>query len=696
MNDELIGATLPPNVALGQAGASLVPLPDGGKRVKRRDLLNRLNFINFSEGTIFASFRHLEHGDRLTFQAFPRPCVDDILDCRWLPPGSPLGRLKPYVCDSFLLSDGHSHVTVKAEVTHLDEEGITFRVPESGNEKSCRRVERHPCEDVTARLVQCGLGFEGRLSDFNALSCRVELEAPPAGSLRWINQAAPITAIFSRGEELLYSGECLITRMDRGRSGRKLVLAPNFNNVRRYRPKEYRNDRRILSPVPAVRFQHPFTGKPVHLQVKDMSGTGLCVEEFFERSILLPGMVIPELSIEIANHFVLKCRAQVLHRNVVRADRDESTVRIGIVLLDMAMEDQAKLSSFLHQAVNDMLRVGGGVDMEELWRFFFETGFIYPSKYLSMEARKEEFKRTNEKLYQDSPSIARHFVIQDKGHIFGHMSMCRFYTNSWIIHHHAASRDGYGTAGVEVLNQAGRYCNEFHSHPSTHMDYLKCYFRRENRFPFRVFGNIAHDIEDPKGSSLDTFAYLRLPSETENDAPPFQLFPAREEDHAELRRYYEGVSGGLMLDALDLDKIGGSDAEIAAEYARQGFRRERHVFCLRQEGRLCAVMTLTLSDLGLNLSDLTNCVHVIILDGERLHPKTLFSGLRTLMGHYGAEDVPILAYPVDYLDGHAIAYEKKYILWVVNLDHSDGYFKSIQKTFRRIGRDCDEGQPGNG
>ncbi len=484
--------------------------------------------------------------------------------------------------------------------------------------------------------------------------------------------------------------------MENGRAGRKLVLAPNFNNIRRYRPKEFRNDRRILSPVPAVRFQHPFTGKPVHLQVKDMSGTGLCVEEFFERSILLPGMQIPELSIEIANHFVLKCRAQVLHRNVVRGDRDENTVRIGIVLLDMAMEDQAKLSSFLHQAVNDMLRVGGTIDMEELWRFFFETGFIYPSKYLSMEARKEEFKRTNEKLYQDSPSIARHFLIQDKGQIFGHMSMCRFYTNSWIIHHHAASRDGYGTAGIEVLNQAGRYCNEFHSHPSTHMDYLMCYFRKENRFPFRVFGNIARDIEDPKGSSLDTFAYLRLPSETENDAPPFQLFPARDEDFAELRRYYEGVSGGLMLDALDLDKGDESDGEITAEYTRQGFRRERHVFCLRQGGRLAAVMSITLSNLGLNLSDLTNCVHVIVLDGEWLHPKTLFSGLRTLLSHYGAEDVPILAYPVDYLDGHAIPYEKKYILWVVNLDHSDAYFRSIEKTFRRVSRDCDAGQPGDG
>jgi hypothetical protein len=357
----------------------------------------------------------------------------------------------------------------------------------------------------------------------------------------------------------------------------------------------------------------------------------------------------------------------------------------------MDIQDQAKLSAFLHQAVNDRLRVCGSVDMEELWRFFFETGFIYPSKYLSIEARKEEFKRTYEKLYLDSPSIARHFLFQDKGQIFGHMSMLRYYSNSWIIHHHAASRDGYGMAGVGVLDQVGRYGNEFYHHPSSHMDFLICYYRKENRFPNRVFGNVVRDIADPKGSSVDGFAYLRLPAEAGDEGLPYQLFPARAEDYSELRRYYEGVSGGLALDALDLTMEGDRDGTLDQEYSRQGFKRERHVFCLRQEGRLAAVMILTLSDLGLNLSNLTNCVHVIVLDGDRLRPATLFSGLRNLLRNYGAEDIPILAYPADYLDGHAVPYEKKYLLWILDMDRADAYFSSLRNTFRRNCRDGNDG-----
>ncbi|HTX71521.1 MAG TPA: hypothetical protein VMC79_01730, partial [Rectinemataceae bacterium] len=427
---------------------------DGRRRVKHRELLNLLNFVNFSEGTIFVSFSPREPGESIFLQAAPRLCQDEVLCCRWLSPGISPGRMNSHTCDSFLISDGHNEVSVKAEVLHLDAEGISFKIPESGYEKSHRRVRRHSCAGIEARLTQTGLGFDGRLLDFNALSFRVEVCAPPDGSLRWINPAVPLTALFYGDGKLLYSGECLILRMDGGPDRRSLVLSPNFNNISRRRPKEFRSERHVLSPAPAVSFVHPFTGTAVHLQAKNISGAGLCVEEFLENSSLLPGMIIPEISIEIANRLMLRCRAQVLYRNVIGNGDRFAVARCGITMLDMDIRDQAAFSALLHQSIDDRMHVCGPVDLEELWRFFFESGFIYPSKYLAIEAHKQEFRRTYEKLYRDSPSIGRHFIFQDRGRIFGHMSMIRCHSNSWLIHHHAASRDGYGMAGVEVLNQA--------------------------------------------------------------------------------------------------------------------------------------------------------------------------------------------------------------------------------------------------
>jgi hypothetical protein len=275
------------------------------------------------------------------------------------------------------------------------------------------------------------------------------------------------------------------------------------------------------------------------------------------------------------------------------------------------------------------------------------------------------------------------------------MSMLRFYSNAWIIQHHAATRDGHALAGAAVFDQTGRYCKDFHLHPSTHMDYIMCYYRKENRFPSRVFGSIARHVADPRACSQDSFAYFVLPDGPEDTGAPFQLFPALGEDYQELERVYGGLSGGLALEALDFRKEDDSDAGLAAEFAGQGFKRVRHVFALRHEGRLAALMALTLSDLGLNLSNLTNCVHAFIVDPERLQPRTLLAGLRTLLCVYGAEDVPVLAWPPEYLERRSMPFEKKYILWIASLDHSDGYFESLQSTFRRAGHDTDDGHSGD-
>jgi hypothetical protein len=330
--------------------------------------------------------------------------------------------------------------------------------------------------------------------------------------------------------------------------------------------------------------------------------------------------------------------------------------------------------------------------MDELWRFFFESGFIYPSKYQSIQARKTEFKRTYERLYLESPSIARHFLFVDKGQLFGHMSILRFYANSWIIHHHAASRSGYGLAGVGVLDEVGRYTNDFHLHPAAHMDYLMCYYRPENRFPSRVFGNVAKDLADPKGSSLDEFAYMRLPeSDGEEAVEAFQLYPARREDLAELARRYEAVSGGLMLDALDLRAASEEDEELSAEYRRQGLKRERCVYSLKSGGRLLATLLVTVSDLGLNLSSLTSCVHAIVVEPELLSPGALLAALRSLRSHYRDEDPPVLVFPADYLERSSVPFDKRYVLWILDTSRSDAYFKSVSSTFRRSCRDRSDG-----
>jgi hypothetical protein len=48
----------------------------------------------------------------------------------------------------------------------------------------------------------------------------------------------------------------------------------------------------------------------------------------------------------------------------------------------------------------------------------------------------------------------------------------------------------------------------------------------------------------------------------------------------------------------------GSD-ELSAEYQRLGFKKEKHLFSLRKGDLLKAVILVNISDIGLNLSNLT-------------------------------------------------------------------------------------------
>lgn len=685
----------PPDRSGGRAGESGAENLRGGRRIKHRDLANLLNAAHFREGGVYVRFERPDCGTGFFLKALPEPSDGQTLSCRWAAKGPGPEKLAEYSCTSILISDGRVHASVPAEATSVDEAGIRVRLPQPGVQESVRAQERYVCEGVRARILQSGVTWEGTLEDFNGVSLGVTLDDGSSPSRNWLNPAQPVTLLLFRDGELLFSGECSVLKKAPGPPGARLALFPSRSNLQRYPPRKHRSHRQELSPSPTVRFVHPLSGRTEYLRAENLSGMGVCVEEFFERSSLIPGLIIEDLSVELAGSVLAACRAQVLYVNLLEKPDGRRTARCGLVFLDLEARDQVRLSSAVHSAIDGRLSVCGPVEMDELWSFFFESGFIYPSKYLSLQAHKDEFCRTYRKLYEDSPTIARHFFFRDKGRIFGHMSMLRFYPDSWLIQHHAASRDGYGGAGVSVLDEAGRFTNDFHLHPRARMDYLMCYFRPENRFPARVFGNAAKDIADPKGSSVDTFAYLSLPELEGAAAEGFQLFPARPADLQELGRWYESRSGGLTLDALALRRLDGSDAELSGEYRREGFRRERQVFSLRSGGALAAVIQVTVSDLGLNLSNLTSCMHVLVLDSERLSAAALFSALDALRGAYPDGHPPVLVYPREYLGRYSVPYEKTYALWVLNTAYSDAYFESVRDTFRRSCREQEERRAGS-
>ena len=656
-------------------------LEKGWKEINQPHLINTLNHINFLDGDLQVNFKHIKYNKIVSFKAKPQPCFGKSLRCQWSEPFGLGNGVPVYEFLNFILSDGLRLFLVEAELEGMDDQGLSFSLPTACYEVSSRKVKRHLCKGIQVQFVQNGVAYYGTLVDFSAVSFRVELITAESRPLLWINPTSTVNVLIKHGQDIQFSGPCDIIRQGRGQMTRSYVLRPLNHLIQRFKPKEFRSLRQQLSPAPNIVFRHPFTDKMVSLAVVDLSGSGFAVEEHYHGAVLVPGLIIPEIGLECANNFILKCKAQVVYCN----RQDEAVMRCGLAILDMDIQDQIRLSTLLHQAGDRNSHICAMVDLDVLWNFFFETGFVYPKKYAYIQANKEKFKDIYERLYTQNPDIAINFIYQDKNAIYGHMSMFRYYENTWIIHHHAAITASHNRAGVVVLEQIGRFINETHHLPAAHMNFVACYFRPDNKFPNLVFGGVARKTPDAKGCSLDPFAYFHVMKSAGPARLPagWTLTEAQAADLVNLKIFYEYQSGGLMLTALDLEPELLGCNELSLEYQRLGFKRERQLLALKMAGRLKAIIMVNISDIGLNMSNITNCMHVIILDGDGLEPTLLAAVLARLSGRYEEEDIPVLLYPVAYADRNSLPYEKTYNLWVLNMEYTDHYFGYLDKLLHR-------------
>jgi hypothetical protein len=657
------------------------------KEIRKEHLINKLNYINFQDGTIILDFKHLKYNQTFSVRAKPQPCTGDELVCVW--PESEEGktdRLAAYVFSEIKITNGKNMLIVHPEDIRISESGVRFTLPETCLEVDQRRLRRYPCEGIDAQFIQNSVSFKGRLINFSADSFRVEVFENPPQRFFWINSDHPVTLILFDNHNMFYAGECKVLKNTTGRTTRDYVLEPLNNQFSRFKPKDFRTSRHELVPSPYAIFIHPFTQRLKTLRISDLSGSGFSIEEDKEYAMLIPGMILPELQLSYANSLKVDCKAQVVYRNL-KNENDTGKVKSGLTILDMDLEDHGKLLALLHQVNDEKYFLGSAVDLDDLWHFFFESGFIYPKKYVSIQTNKENIKAIYQKIYNESPKIARHFIYKEKDRILGHLAMIRFYEKSWMIHHHASNRTFSTMAGINVLDQIGRFINESHSICSVKMDFVFCYFRPENKFPDKIFGGVARNAKDPRKCSLDLFSYFHWQKKQPPDSRlnlPWHIEETRHEDLAELQNYYEDLSGGLMLDALEL-LVGSEEIDnLIDQYHQLGFKREKFIYSLKKDGILKAVVLINMSDFGLNLSNLTDSIHVFVIDPHDLTQDVFQSMLSALSSRFEQDDIPVLVYPEPCAEALGVPHDQFYYLWVLSAQHLDSYFAFLSRYFKRI------------
>ena len=236
-----------------------------------------------------------------------------------------------------------------------------------------------------------------------------------------------------------------------------------------------------------------------------------------------------------------------------------------------------------------------------------------------------------------------------------------------------------------MLNQIGSFINDSYCLPSNRMKYAIVYYRPDNKFPNQVFGGVARNVNDPSKCSLDTFAYFHVERTADTETvldDPYELIEADRADLESLESFYDEVSGGLMIRAFDLEPGCGGYDELSEAYEACGFARKKYLFSLKKNGRPAAIFMVHVADIGMNFSDLTNCIHVFVTTPEIVSKEAVHAVLSRLSTYYDQQYVAVNLFPADFAEKQGMAFEKHYALWTMEMKYSDYYYSYLKRLSR--------------
>lgn len=653
---------------------------EGAKPVSQQGLINLLNYAHFMERPILVHLRHSEYHEEILLRAHPDPYLGKELVCKWSNGHSSEPELSNYQFLHIIVDDGRCVTLAPIQSGEIDGNWFKILLQKTSFTTGRRQARRFACKDVTAEVYQSGFFARGEMLDFSPAGFRVRVRPSSHCSFHWFNSDEVVSVNLQRNNQIFFSGTCRCIRQLDDIWDREMVLSPLTGKIHRFKERQIRDVRRQLRPKPVVIFLHPFLKKRVQLEVHDISISGFSVCERRDDGVLIHGMIIPELTIDFSGEAQIRCVAQVIDRS----EENSNGIRCDLAVLDMNIDSYSRLTHILINASDPHAYISNSVDMDELWKFFFETGFIYPGKYLFIQSRSEELKETYRKIYQENPEIARHITYQENGRIYGHISMVRAYARTWMIHHYATKAMNSRRNGFVILKHFIQYLYSMCHLPSAKMDYVMCYFRPQNKFPDRVFGGFARTLNNPKGCSLDLFAYVPYTGFASRAELPkgWSLSQFSEKDLWELNRVYAHCSNGMLLQALSLGRHGCDDESLEEVFGKFGFMRSWQAYSLRYSGELKSVLIVNQSDECLNLSELLNCVQILVTNPKDLSWDILSAAASQLASDYHMEGVPILLYPFHYVEANGIPFEKQYQLWILNVRFGHEYMEYMQRMFK--------------
>lgn len=649
--------------------------------LSQKRIVGILNHINFTDGELYSHVRYISEEEELLLRIKPGPCQGDVTRFKFNEKDLP--DLDRFQFLNFIIDDGRSLIVFKADIVSREGEAILAKIPKTADTYSIRKSKRNISGLIKADF-RCGEHhLKGKLEDFSFEGMRVKLDEETLSSVSALVGAKSVWMELRHDKNTIYAGDSYVSHYNE--QGRYAIVTPASLSYSLFPPTKERSPRIKLVPMPKITFLHPFNNRKLIYDLRELGTTGFSIEEPKTEAQLIPGMIVKSIDILFPGEFKLSCSARIIFSNT----KDKKKIVHGFYIMDMNAVDYFRLFDIVSNANDPYSKMTSEIDMDELWEFFFKSGFIYPNKYKSLSANKDEFRQTYEKLYKECPEIFTCLSYQKNGRIYGHNCAIKAYQRAWMIHHLAALPLKTKQVGLELLKQSHAFYDGLHRLPSIGMDYMVIYYRPNNKFPDYFFGGFSRHIKDPKICSMDLFAYFHMPMLSHPNLPrEWELSPCTHEDHVQLRTFYEDVSGGLMLDMFGANEHY-PEEPLEKVYKRLGLKRKCKVYSLKNKGSLKAVFFVDEANIGTNLSELLNSIKIIVTDQEGLSQEILEKAISLVGQRYHTDTVTVMIYPCEYAASHGIKYDKQYYLWIINSKSGSVYADYIRsqlkfKTFKYL------------
>jgi hypothetical protein len=656
--------------------SDLTDAVSSAKRVGIKKLTNILNYLHFKGESLHVLLKHPRYSEGVLSVVHHEPCLGEKLICRCEQAYNDY-KLEHYSFQYLVVFYKQTIILVPPEGVDLEEGGFVIKLPEESFVLSERHFSRLSCEGIKAELWQNGFQAEGKLVDFGAHSFRIHVQAAPTSSFHWFNSEAQATVRLFDDKDVFYSGNCRCEYQNMERNGRSIVLTPVQDQIEKFSLKTQRHPRLHSSPPLYAVFEHPFIKKLIRREIFDISASGFSIFDEPTEAVLMPGMIVPMLTINYGDVLKVLCKSQVIYQK-----EENERMRFGVAILDMDLRNLNALNKLLNNIPGASQGMTNEVDLDQLWEMLFESDFIYPEKYSHIQAYKKSFQEIYKKLYSGSSEVARHFVYQKNDRIYSHTSLIRAYDRTWMQHHSAARPEDGRPTGIIVFKKMLGYLYDMHRFPSANFDYYMSHFRPGNSGVERIFSEFAKEVANPGLCSMDRFAYSMYAkgSKTRQLNEGWSVRDCSPSDLFEFGLFYGHYSGGLLLNVLSLNNPS-SEESLEKAFAAEGLIRSYKAFSLNYYGELKAILIKEESDSALNLSDLLNGFKIFVLDDE-LQSSIIFSAVEIISESGKDTLLPLMVYPAEYLSQKGLSSEKEYVLWILDAQIGGKFSKYLGKRYR--------------